>query len=118
VQTDFSGIHPRQTRQAEDVLFRQHKDAIHSAVGVTTYGEAGRLLVGVRGHLASGNVLVADPTLDDPQFVAVNQSEWGLNLVISGSLTFRAVRQAADRAIQRPNTKRSRSESSAVEEEP
>jgi hypothetical protein len=63
-------------------------------------------------------VLVADPTLDDPQFVAVNQSEWGLNLVISGSLTFRAVRQAADRAIQRPNTKRSRSESSAVEEEP
>lgn len=115
-QTDFSGLHPRQTQAAEDVLFRQQKDAIHAAVGVTTYGEAGRLLVGVRGHIAHGNVLVADASLADPEFVAVPQSEWGLNLLISGSLTFRAVRQVAKKAIPRPDPKNSRTESEEEEE--
>lgn len=110
VQTDFSGLHPRQDTEARDVLFRQTKDAVHAALGFTTYGEAGRLLMGVRGHYARGTALVADPSVPDPLFIALPQWEWGLNFVVSGSLTFTAVRQAADKAIAGPSPKKKSSE--------
>jgi hypothetical protein len=100
IQSDFSGLHKRQDTPADEVLFRQKKDAVHVSLGTTTYGEAGRLLVGVRGHYAAGTALIADSSVPDPVFVALPQSECGLNLVVSGSLTFRAVQQAADKAKQ------------------
>jgi hypothetical protein len=117
VQTDFSGLHKREDSLATNVLFRQQKDAVHAALGVSTYGESGRLLLGVRGHVARGNILIADAALAQPGFVALPQSEWGLNLLVSGTITFRAVRDAAEKAIPLAPRNSSRGDKEDDEEE-
>ncbi len=98
IQTDFSGLHARQTSQPQDILFRQRKDMIHAAIGVSSYGSAGRLLLGLRGHLGFGDILIADPAASVPQFTALRQTEWGLSLLVSGRISFRSVRDTAVRA--------------------
>lgn len=100
VQTDFSGITDRQDQLMTDVLFRQKKDAIHAAMGVSSYGSMGRLLLGLRGTYAWGQASIADPTLDVPQFDALKQTEWSLSLVLSGRISFRAVRDTAARVAE------------------
>lgn len=98
LQTDFSGLHPRQSSLPNEVLFRQQKDSIHAAVGVTSYGQSGRLLLGVRGQYSKGSILMADATLQEPKFVTLPQREWGLSLVVSGSLSIRAIGARAAKA--------------------
>jgi len=103
LQTDFSGIHPRETSPPTDVLFRQEKDSYHAAIGVSTYGEQGRLLLGIRGQFSRGSVLMADAALQEPAFVALPQSEWALSVVLAGQVSFRTVRDAARAAAPRGN---------------
>lgn len=98
LQTDFSGIHPRVSTVPSGVLFRQQKDSYHLGVGLTSYGQSGRLLLGLRGQYSRGTILMADATLNEPKFVTLPQRDWGLTFVVSGSLSFRAVRDAAARA--------------------
>jgi len=98
LQSDFSGIEPRRNVLAEDVLFRQRKDSIYASMGISTYGNRGRLLLGVRGHHSWGQVLVADPIQTQPGFVSLSQSHWSLSLILSGQISFGAVRDAAVRA--------------------
>lgn len=100
INTDLSGIHPRISTVPSGVLFRQQKDSYHLSVGVTSYGPAGRLLLGVRGQYSRGTILMADATLQEPQFIALPQRDWGITFVVSGSLSFRAVRDAAARAAK------------------
>lgn len=97
VQTDFSGIYARQDSLIEDVLFRQNKDTILAALGVSSYGSLGRLLIGVRGTYSWGEALIADPSADVPHFVALSQHDWTLTLILSGRISFRAVRDTAVR---------------------
>lgn len=98
LQTDFSGIHPRVSTVPSGVLFRQQNDSYHASLGMTSYGPSGRLLLGVRGQYSRGTILMADATLQEPKFIALPQREWGFTFVVSGSLSFRAVRDAAARA--------------------
>lgn len=98
IQTDFSGLHSRQTAHPDSILFRQRKDMIHAAIGVSSYGSAGRLLLGLRGHLGFGDILIAEPSAPEPTFTALKQSEWGLSLLVSGRISFRSVRDTAIRA--------------------
>lgn len=100
LQTDFSGAHPRVSTVPSEVLFRQQKDSYHAGIGVTSYGQSGRLLLGMRGQYSRGTILMADATLQEPKFVTLPQREWGLTFVVAGSLSFRAVRDAAERAAR------------------
>jgi hypothetical protein len=109
LQTDFSGTYPRVSTVPNEVLFRQQKDSFHAGIGATTYGQAGRLLLGIQGQYSRGTILMADATLAEPKFIALPQREWGLTFVLSGSLSFRAVRDAAARAA-RPLTRSAESE--------
>ena len=97
VQTDFSGIYNRQDTEFSDVLFRQSKDTIFGALGVSSYGSLGKLLIGVRGSYSWGSVLIADPSATIPNFVALPQNDWTLTLILSGRISFRAVRDTAVR---------------------
>lgn len=97
LQTDFSGLHPRESSLPNEVLFRQQKDSVHAALGMTSYGQSGRILLGVRGQYSRGTILMADATLQEPKFITLPQKEWGLSLVLSGSLSFRAF---SDRAAK------------------
>ena len=98
VQTDFSGLDPRQTRRPADTLFRQRKDAVHASLGVASYGRSGSLLLGLRGYYAAGEILMADASVTEPLFVALPQSDFGLSLVVSGQISFESVRDTALRA--------------------
>lgn len=98
LHTDFSGIHPRVSTVPSGMLFRQQKDSFHGGIGLTSYGQAGRLLLGIRGQYSRGTILMADATLQE--FVTLPQRDWGLTFVLSGSLSFRAVRDAAARAAR------------------
>lgn len=100
LQTDFSGIHRRVSTVPSEVLFRQQKDSYHAGIGFSSYGQSGRLLFGLRGQYSRGTILMADATLQEPKFVTLPQREWGLTFVVSGSLSFRAVRDAAERAAR------------------
>ena len=97
VQTDFSGIYDRQDTEFADVLFRQNKDTIFGALGVSSYGSLGKLLLGVRGSYSWGSVLIADPSATIPNFVALPQTSWTLTLIMAGRISFRAVRDTAVR---------------------
>jgi hypothetical protein len=99
-QTDFSGVQTLADSPIRDVLFRNRKDAVHVSLGVGKYGKAGRLLLGLRGQYASGKVLIADAAPAVPNFVALNQNEWGLSLIVSGRISFEAVRDAAVRVAE------------------
>ncbi len=98
VQTDFTGLVSRTDSPAANTLFRQAKDAVHFSVGAATYGAAGSLLLGLRAFVASGDVLIGNPSSGNPEFKALPQSEWGLSLVVSGQISFEAVRDTAARA--------------------
>lgn len=99
-QTDFSGVQKRPDRAADEVLFRHQKDAAHLSLGVSTYRKQGRLLLGLRGHYASGKILIGDSAPTAPSYVALSQNEWGLQLIVSGRISFRAVRDTAARAAE------------------
>lgn len=99
-QTDFSGLQSRTNSYIRDVLFRNRKDAMYLSVGVGKYGKTGRLLLGLRGEYASGKVLIADAAPTRPSFVALPQNEWGLSLIVSGRISFQAVRDAAARVAE------------------
>ena len=119
-QTDFSGIHPRADINATDLLFRQEKDSYHAAIGVSSYGERERLLIGLRGHYSRGSILMGDAALQEPGFVSLSQSEWGVSLVLSGRISFRSVANTAARAAtpltQLPGVKDSKKRTKSREE--
>jgi hypothetical protein len=98
LQTDFSGLQKRPNTSGADILFRHRKDAAHLSLGVSSYGKRGRLLLGLRGDYASGEILIGDAAPAQPSYVALRQNEWGLNLVVSGTISLRAVRDTAVRA--------------------
>lgn len=98
VQTDFTGLVSRTDARAANTLFRQAKDAVHFSVGAATYGSAGSLLLGLRAFVASGDVLLGNPSSGRPELKALPQSEWGLSLVVSGQISFESVRDTAARA--------------------
>lgn len=100
VQSDFSGLHPRQDARPADTLFRQSKDAVHASLGVASYGAAGSLLLGFRTSYAWGEVLFADAARSAPTFVALPQTEWNVSLIVSGQISFEAVRDTALRAAE------------------
>jgi hypothetical protein len=100
VQTDFSALENRQDQRPADTLFRQRKDAVHASIGAATYGKAGSLLLGLKGFLAGGEILMADAAAPAPSFVSVSQSEWGLSLVVAGQISFESVRDTAARATR------------------
>jgi len=97
-QTDFSALPARQQGDPADVLFRQSRDVFHGSLGIASYSPSGSLIIGLRGFYASGTVLSAGPPARDPAFVVFPQSEWSLSLLVSGQLSFEAVRDAALRA--------------------
>ena len=96
--TDFSGLRPRLDTELGDVLFRQRRDSAHLSLGMSSYGRRGRLLLGLYGEYSWGEVLAADPSLDQPRFVALTQSMWSASFIISGQINFRTVAEAAERA--------------------
>ncbi len=98
LQTDFSGLHERQNSLPQEVLFRQSKDLYHASLGVSSYGERGRLLLGLRAQYGEGSILIADVSSRTPSLVALPQHEWGLSLVLSGRISFSNVRDTAVRA--------------------
>lgn len=97
--TDFSGLYDRENQAPGDMLFRQSRDAAFASLGMTSYGRRGRLLLGVQGQYSWGKVLVADPSLALPQFVALDQSYWSLAFVISGQINLSTVFEAAEKAV-------------------
>lgn len=96
--SDFSGLQPRLDQNVGDVLFRQQRDSLHASLGMSSYGRRGRLLLGVMGKYSWGDVLVADPALAVPKFIAASQTEVAISLIISGQLNFTTVVEAAERA--------------------
>lgn len=98
IQSDFSGLESRRDMRPADTLFRQRKDAVHAALGVAKYGSKGSILVGLRGYYSAGEVLIADATQELPTFRALPQIDWGLGFVVSGQISFEAVRDTAVRA--------------------
>jgi len=97
-QTDFSGLPARQPGDPADVLFRQARDVFHASLGVASYSPSGSLILGVRGFYATGTVLSAGAPGPTPTFVVFPQSEWSVSLVVSGQISFEAVRDVAIRA--------------------
>jgi len=97
-QTDFSALPEREPGNPADVLFRQSRDAVHAALGVASYSPNGSLILGLRGFYAYGGVLAAGPAGGAPSFVVYPQSEWSVSLVVSGQISFEAVRDTALRA--------------------
>lgn len=102
--TDFSGLIARQEVRPANALFRQRKDAVHASFGVASYGTYGHVLLGLRGFFASGEVLMADASAPTPTFAVLPQTDFGLGLIVSGQISFEAVRDVAVRAAQ-PLTK-------------
>jgi hypothetical protein len=96
--TDFSGLHKRQDQELGEVLFRQRRDGAFASLGVSSYGRRGRLLLGLVGQYSWGQVLIADPSLAVPSFVALPQSLWSFSFVISGQINFTTVAEVAERA--------------------
>ncbi len=115
IQTDFSGLEHRRETRADQTLFRQRMDTIHGAVGVVTYGSAGSLLLGFRGFYSYGDILLPDATRDVGYFVPVGQSQFGLSFVISGQISFEAVRDTAARAAK-PLVKKKRGDDEEEDE--
>ncbi len=109
--SDFSGLHRRLDQNIGDVLFRQRRDSLRASFGMSSYGRRGRLLIGLQGEYSWGEVLIADPSLDLPKFVALPQQLWGLSFVISGQINFNTVLEAAERAAT-PLTGRGRDDES------
>ena len=97
-QTDFSGLPARQPGDPADVLFRQSRDVYHASIGVANYNSAGSLILGLRGYYASGTVLSPGSSPTAPSFVVFPQTEWSISLVVSGQISFEAVRDTALRA--------------------
>jgi len=97
--TDFSGLYNRTNQAPGDMLFRQSRDAVLGSVGLTSYGRRGRLLLGLQGQYSWGKALVADPSLVQPEFVALDQSYWSLAFVISGQINLLTVFEAAEKAV-------------------
>lgn len=98
LQTDFSGLTARVDGTAANTLFRQRKSGAHASLGVVSYGAAGSLLLGLRGFYMGGEFLAGDPSLAAPLLTAVPQGEVGLSVVVSGQISFEAVRDTAYRA--------------------
>jgi hypothetical protein len=96
--TDFSGLHRRLDQNVGEVLFRQRRDGLNASLGLSSYGRRGRLLFGVQGQYSWGQLLVANPSLESPRFVALAQHQWAMSLMISGQLNFNTVVEAAERA--------------------
>lgn len=96
--SDFSGLQPRLDQDIGAVLFRQQRDSLHASLGMSSYGSRGRLMLGVMGEYSWGDVLVADPALAVPKFIASPQTEVAVSLIISGQLNFITVVEAAERA--------------------
>ena len=97
-QTDFSALPTRVEGDPANVLFRQARDVFHGSIGVASYRSSGALILGLRGFYATGSVLSAGPPSTNPTFVAFPQTEWSVSLVVSGQISFEAVRDAALRA--------------------
>lgn len=97
-QTDFSALPARQAGDPANVLFRQSRDAFHASLGVASYSPSGSLILGLRGMYAAGGVLSAGAPGGAPTFVVFPQSEWSISLVVSGQISFEAVRDTALRA--------------------
>ncbi|HSC87100.1 MAG TPA: hypothetical protein VLC09_07515 [Polyangiaceae bacterium] len=99
LQTDFSGLLPREEHvAAEDVLFRQRLSALHASIGAVSYGSAGSLLLGLRGFYGVGELLVPNVGGTSGTFSSAHQSQWGLSFVVSGQISFQAVRDIGARA--------------------
>jgi hypothetical protein len=97
-QTDFSGLPARQAAAPADVLFRQSRDVYHASVGIARYSSSGSLLLGLRGGYATGTVLGPGSSPTVPTFAVFPQTEWSISLVVSGQISFEAVRDTALRA--------------------
>lgn len=97
-QTDFSGIAPRVDGSAASSLFRQERDSYSFAIGVSSYGSEGSILLGLRGTYSDGTILVPDPASLDGAFRALPQIRYTIALILSGQLSFEGVRDTALRA--------------------
>ncbi len=104
-QTDFSALKNRSIRansegaaNPADVMFRQRKSGVHASLGVVSYGAAGSLLLGLRGNYSRGELLAGDPGGGTPRLTPISQEEWGVGFVVSGQISFEAVRDTAIRA--------------------
>lgn len=97
-QTDFAGIAPRVDGSAADSLFRQERDSYSLSIGVSSYGSAGTILLGLRGTYSDGTILVPDPAAADGAFRALPQMRYSIGLILSGQLSFEGVRDTALRA--------------------
>jgi hypothetical protein len=98
LQSNFSALGQLDLGTASNTLFRQRKSGAHASIGVVSYGAAGSLLLGLRGYYLGGEFLVGDPASGGPGFTSVSQSEIGLSVVVSGQISFEAVRDTAIRA--------------------
>lgn len=97
--TDFSGLYQRADQNVGEILFRQSRDSLYGSLGMSSYGRRGRLLLGLQGQYSWGKVLVADPSLEIPKFVALDQSFWSVALVVSGQINIKTVVEAAEKAV-------------------
>lgn len=97
-QTDFTGIAPRVDGNAADTLFRQERDSYSFAIGVSSYGSAGSILLGLRGTYSDGTILVPDPASAQGAFRALPQMRYTIALILAGQLSFEGVRDTALRA--------------------
>lgn len=100
VGTDFSGLRARERQPIGDVLFRQNKDQVFASLGVSSYASLGRLLFGVNGSYAWGQLSAANPAIGSPDFASLAQRMWSLQLVLSGQITLRSVKTAAEKAAR------------------
>jgi hypothetical protein len=97
-QTDFTGLAPRTDGLARQALFRQERDSFSLAIGVSSYGSQGSILLGLRGTYSYGTALVPDPGASEGAFVALPQSRYTVALILAGQLSFEGVRDTALRA--------------------
>jgi hypothetical protein len=65
---------------------------------VASYSPSGSLILGLRGMYATGGVLSAGAPGGAPTFMVFPQNEWSISLVVSGQISFEAVRDTALRA--------------------
>jgi hypothetical protein len=88
VLSDFSGLPARAARADDDAsLFRSRVNAVHASGGVAWTPRVGSIMLGLRGMYGRGELALSDPRTLPTQRVAVDQTLWGLALVISGQVT-------------------------------
>lgn len=97
-QTDFTGLAPRADGLARASLFRQERDSYSLAIGVSSYGSQGTILLGLRGTYSHGTALVPEPGSAEGTFVALPQIRYSIALILAGQLSFEGVRDTALRA--------------------